>query len=124
MRLESLPPAKARPQLHARMSLRRPSGAHGLEWPLLRRLYGEKVVTDELLSFAAAAPGAEEEDTASSATHLVKTWLVVDEHPTLTKFWACKSVIDRMLCMVLAGADGHALRLTAWQPRSEIQSRL
>jgi len=109
MNLEQLPPATARPQLKARPSLRRPSGAFGLEWTQLRRLYGNKVVTDELISFAAAAAsGAGEEDAASLATHLVKTLLVVDEHPTLTSFWTLRGAIDRMLCMVLPGADAHA----------------
>ena len=61
--------AQARPQQQARMSLRRPSGAPGLEWPQLHRLYGKKVGADELLSLAAAAPGAEEEDAARLATH-------------------------------------------------------
>ena len=125
MSLEQLPPATARPQLKARPSLRRPSGAFGLEWTQLRRLYGNKVVTDELISFAAAAAsGAGEEDAASLATHLVQTLLVVDEHPTLTRFWTFRGAIDRMLCMVLTGADVHALRLTGRQPRPENQRRL
>ena len=125
MSLEQLPPATARPQLKARPSLRRPSGAFGLEWTQLRRLYGNKVVTDELISFAAAAAsGAGEEDAASLATHLVQTLLVVDEHPTLTRFWTFRGAIDRMLCMLLTGADVHALRLTGRQPRPENQRRL
>ena len=125
MNLEQLPPATARPQLKARPSLRRPSGAFGLEWTQLRSLYGNKVVTDELISFAAAAAtGAGEEDAASLATHLVQTLLVVDEHPTLTRFWTFRGAIDRMLCMVLTGADVHALRLTGRQPRPENQRRL
>ena len=67
MLLDSHPPRaeRARRQLQARMTLRRPSGALGLEWPQLRRLYGEKVATDKLLSFAAAAFGAVEEDAES-----------------------------------------------------------
>jgi len=76
----------------------------------LRRLYGNNVGTDELNSFAtAAASGAGKEDAASLATHLVQTLLVVDEHPTLTRFWTFRSAIDRMLCMLLVGADVHAL---------------
>jgi hypothetical protein len=115
----------ARPRLKARPSLRRPSGAFGLEWTQLRRLYGNPVVTYELISFAAAAAsGAGEEDAASLATHLAKTLLVVDEHPTLTRFWTFRGAIDRMLCMVLTGADVHALRLTGRQPRPENQRRL
>ena len=39
-------------------------GGVGLEWPQLRRLYGKTVVTDEVLSFAAAALGAEEDNAA------------------------------------------------------------
>ena len=77
---------QARPPLQARMSLRRPSGALGLEWSQLRRLYGGKAVTGELRSLAAASLCAEG-DAASLATHLVKALLVVDEHPTLTRCW-------------------------------------
>jgi hypothetical protein len=68
------------------------------------------VVTGALISFAAAAAtGAVEDDAASLATHLVKTLLVVDEHPTLARFWTFRGAIDRMLCMLLIGADVHAL---------------
>ena len=70
-----------------------------MEWPQLRRLYGEEVVTGELLSPGAAGLGAEAEGAARLATQLAKTLLVVDEHPTLTRFGTFGGAIGLMLCM-------------------------
>ena len=100
----------------------------------LQQLYGESVLSNELLKLlnTAAQPPPESADpdlqretsAAALARVLVRTYLVVDEHPTPTRFWTFRDAIDRLLGMTLLGIHDKMLRQVTKAPRAENQRRL
>ena len=57
-------------------------------------------------------------------TFIVKYLLTPDEHPTLTRFFTFRKVIDAMLTMdIIAGLPQNLLKLVKIKPREENQKR-
>ena len=104
----------------------------------LRELYTEHVVPDtmvELWNIGAGhlshklAPGVEASASRSTlvnrfTTFIVKYLLTPDEHPTLTRFFTFRKVIDAMLTMDIIGLPRNLLKLGKIKPQQENQKRL
>ena len=55
---------------------------------------------------------------------LINFLMVIDEHPTVTRFWTFREALGRMLAMIIIGFPKNALRLITLKPRPQNQKRL
>ena len=104
----------------------------------MRELYTEHVVPDtmvELWNIGAGhlshklAPDVEASASRSTlvnrfTTFIVEYLLTPDEHPTLTRFFTFRKVIDAMLTMDIIGLPQHLLKSGKIKPQEENQKRL
>jgi hypothetical protein len=95
----------------------------------LRALYTAHVVPDAMVDLW--SNGVDNLSVASRpelvqrvVTFLVKCLLTPDEHPTLTRFFSFRRLIDAMLTMDLLGLPLNVFKLTKVKPREENQQRL
>ena len=112
--------------------------SRGQDVQKLRELYTEHVVPDEMLALwnvSASSlthrlpPGARATDSRSAledrfTAFIVKRLLMPDEHPTLTRFFTFRGVIDKMLTMDIIGLPEGLLTLQKIKPKEENQKRL
>ena len=107
-------------------------------------LYGKHVIPDELLPllnngldvlehFVAEAdqaafdadPAASRAKVLSSLTDLLrKNLLMVDEHPTATRFFTFREHFDRLLLFTLLGAGKHVIKLEKVSPQKKNKGRM
>ena len=104
----------------------------------LRELYTDHVVPDEMVALwnvgasdlsHMLSPGADAFTSRPAlvnqfTTFIVKFLLTPDEHPTLTRFFTFRKVIDAMLTMDLIGLPQNMLKLENIKPQEENQKRL
>ena len=96
----------------------------------LRELYTEHVVPDKMVTFwhmvaVGADPVASRSELEKELTaFIVKFLLTPDEHPTLSRFFTFRKVIDAMLCMDLIGLPLEVFKLDKIKPQEENQKRL
>ena len=104
----------------------------------LRELYTAHVVPDEMVALwnvgasdlsHRLSPGADAFTSRPAlviqfTTFIVKVLMTPDEHPTLTRFFTFRKVIDAMLTMDLIGLPQNMLKLEKIKPQEENQKRL
>ena len=105
---------------------------------LLRELYTDHVVPDEMVALwnvSASSlshrlpPGDTAEDCRPAledrfTAFIVKRLLKTDDHPTLTRFFTFRGVIDAMLTMDIIGLPESLVTLEKIKPKEENQKRL
>ena len=106
----------------------------------LREVYTDHVIPDEMQDLwnvgandlvHRLASGSDADALASRpalvnrfANFIVKRLLTPDEHPTITRFFTFRQVIDAMLTMDIIGLPQHLLKLSTMKPQEENQKRL
>ena len=100
----------------------------------LRELYTKRVIPDKMvylwnngvdtLSHVDADPASRPGLVKEFSTFMVKFLLTPDEHPTLTRFFTFRIIIDAMLTMSLIGMPLQVFKLLKIKPHEANQKRL
>ena len=103
----------------------------------LRELYTAHVVPDKMLALwnnglglsHEVGPGEDPEQVKPRVVKgfsefITQNLLHVDEHPTATRFFTFRGIVDRMLTMLLIGMPSHVFTLPGVNPREGNKKRL